>query len=131
MSDDSGKISAAERREVRRAIAEGRPVSDPRLRACANSRTGEAAKTFRRVQENLEGPSRRRLILIILLVIGLAVLLSGLSPANTPRIVIGAVDMGLAAILLLLEPVARRGARRLTAKAARAKRLQKQTDDGY
>lgn len=123
--NDAIRPSFAERRSVRQAIAAGRPVYDPRLKPYALQRLKRAKSKFQGLQSGSgASPRRRNLTSILIAVIGLFVLLSGLSPPNTVKIVIGAVDLGLGVAFLLLQAIVNRSLSRLIDVTSRAERIQ-------
>src|SRR5215469_5313463 len=127
--NDERRPTIAERRSVRRAIARGRLVTAVHLRPYAVQRIRYATNKFEDIQRRLEGSRRRRRLLLALLsALGLAVLLSGLSPHNTVRIVIGSCCVALGIAFLLLQPLADREVKRLLEDAARAKRIQEENN---
>ena len=120
----------ADRRSVRRAVAQGRPVSERHLKPYAFRRIRYARNKFQNIQRGLEASRRRqRLTYVALTAIGFAVLLSGLSPLSTIRVVVGACCVGLGITFLLLQPLADRGVKRLLEDVSRAERIQRENTE--
>lgn len=65
----------------------------------------------------------RRIAFSCVAVLGIALLLTGLQPFNAINVAIGIADLVLAAAFLLLEPVARRSARRLISETGHAEHM--------
>ena len=123
--NDTARLSFAERRSVRRAIAKGRPVDDPRLRRYALRRIRFASQKFQGLQRRI--PSRRRQIVnaLIIIIIGLAVMTEA-GPLRAFRVVVGAIMTGIGVMLLSFVPLAGRGSKRLVEGAARKEQVYKE-----
>lgn len=125
MSYNNGRLSAADRRTVRKAIAEGRPVTDPRLEPYAVARIRKAKVYSERMGRKFESTARRRRIpFLVMAVLGAAVLWTGLKSFNAVNVAIGIADLVLAISFLMLEPFAKRSAQRLITKTTHADRVQ-------
>ncbi len=115
---DGARLSFNERLAISHAIREGSPIPDPVRRRYALRRIQEARIKFHRLQTTFEANRKLgRFSFWLMIAVGAAVLLSGLSPMNTMRVVIGAADVGLGAIFLLLWAFVGNGLNRLTESA--------------
>ena len=122
--NDTTRVSFAERRSIRRAIAKGRPIDDRRLRRYALRRIRFANQKFQDIQRRI--PSRRRQIVIALIItiLGLAVMIAA-GPLRTFRVVLGAITIGVGVMLLFFVPLARRASKRLVEGVARKEQAYK------
>ena len=118
--DRKHRPTRAGRRELRRALADGRPITDPYLRSYALKRVSKLDKFFQRQLKISPGQMRFRALGVMLF--GIAVIIHGATRSDGPEIAAGIwlASMGLAYILF--HRVIRRRIRHLHDRVSRMKR---------